>query len=349
LGRPRWPMCWLDAADRRGAGGAGARPGAAACQRGQGRDLALRAGSKLGAGYRFATRVLVTGPVQGGDRAGRHRAGGRGRPDLADRPAGRSGGAAGEGRAEGRDGAVPVLGRRAAPAGARSAADQPAHVGYNAAVSGLNLNFNRAYFEWKTGGRRLAHLGRCAGRTLPARRRHGAGRRGSSADAPLFTYALRGGWRNGRWRRPRWARGAAAGCRCATPGPMWPRCSGRWPGRRGSRWRLGERVGSVPPGEEIGRVESEPLPEVLRDMLRFSTNLTAECVGLTASGQGSLEASGKAHVRLGAGGVRGEFRHARPFRAGRAVAGDGGGDGEDAGAGRAREARAEGRSCATSG
>ena len=29
------------------------------------------------------------------------------------------------------------------------AADQPAHVGYNAAVSGLNLNFNRAYFEWK--------------------------------------------------------------------------------------------------------------------------------------------------------------------------------------------------------
>jgi D-alanyl-D-alanine carboxypeptidase/D-alanyl-D-alanine-endopeptidase (penicillin-binding protein 4) len=52
-------------------------------------------------------------------------------------------------------------------------------------------------------------------------------------------------------------------------------------------------VASVPPGQEIGRVESEPLPEVLRDMLKFSTNLTAECVGLTASGQASLEASGR--------------------------------------------------------
>jgi D-alanyl-D-alanine carboxypeptidase/D-alanyl-D-alanine-endopeptidase (penicillin-binding protein 4) len=41
----------------------------------------------------------------------------------------------------------------------------------------------------------------------------------------------------------------------------------------------------------LGRVESEPLTEVLRDMLKFSTNLTAECVGLTASGLTSLEAS----------------------------------------------------------
>ncbi|MGB4909455.1 MAG: D-alanyl-D-alanine carboxypeptidase, partial [Tabrizicola sp.] len=63
---------------------------------------------------------------------------------------------------------------------------------------------------------------------------------------------------------------------------------------QGIKLAAGERVASVPPGEEIGRVDSDPLPEVLRDMLKFSTNLTAECVGLTASGQGSLEASGKA-------------------------------------------------------
>jgi serine-type D-Ala-D-Ala carboxypeptidase/endopeptidase (penicillin-binding protein 4) len=63
---------------------------------------------------------------------------------------------------------------------------------------------------------------------------------------------------------------------------------------QGIRLSVGERVASVPSGNEIGRVESEPLPEVLRDMLKFSTNLTAECVGLTASGQASLEGSGKA-------------------------------------------------------
>jgi serine-type D-Ala-D-Ala carboxypeptidase/endopeptidase (penicillin-binding protein 4) len=50
----------------------------------------------------------------------------------------------------------------------------------------------------------------------------------------------------------------------------------------------------LPAGVELGRVESEPLTEVLRDMLKFSTNLTAECVGLAASGLSTLEASGRA-------------------------------------------------------
>jgi D-alanyl-D-alanine carboxypeptidase/D-alanyl-D-alanine-endopeptidase (penicillin-binding protein 4) len=63
---------------------------------------------------------------------------------------------------------------------------------------------------------------------------------------------------------------------------------------QGIRLAVGERVASVPAGDEIGRVESDPLPEVLRDMLRYSTNLTAECVGLAASGAPGLEASGRA-------------------------------------------------------
>ncbi len=53
-------------------------------------------------------------------------------------------------------------------------------------------------------------------------------------------------------------------------------------------------MGTPPQGREIGRVESDPLTEVLRDMLRFSTNLTAECVGLAASRQQSLAASARA-------------------------------------------------------
>jgi D-alanyl-D-alanine carboxypeptidase/D-alanyl-D-alanine-endopeptidase (penicillin-binding protein 4) len=60
---------------------------------------------------------------------------------------------------------------------------------------------------------------------------------------------------------------------------------------QGIKLGLGERAGALPEGREIARVESEPLTEVLRDMLRFSTNVTAECVGLTASGLGGLEAS----------------------------------------------------------
>ncbi len=48
---------------------------------------------------------------------------------------------------------------------------------------------------------------------------------------------------------------------------------------------------SAAQGTEIARVDSEPLTDVLRDMLRFSTNLTAEVVGLSASGAQSLTAS----------------------------------------------------------
>ena len=51
----------------------------------------------------------------------------------------------------------------------------------------------------------------------------------------------------------------------------------------------------------------DPLPDVLRRMLRHSTNLTAEVVGLTSSGAGGLRASGGAmsdwlRGRLGAEG-----------------------------------------------
>ena len=59
----------------------------------------LYALEKLGAGYRFATRVLATGPLQGGIVQGDIVLAGGGDPTLADRPAGRSGGAAGRRRA----------------------------------------------------------------------------------------------------------------------------------------------------------------------------------------------------------------------------------------------------------
>ena len=116
---------------------------------------------------------------------------------------------------------------------------------------------------------------------------------------------------------------------------MWPRCSGRWPGRRGSGWKPGERVLVGSAGRASwGGWKASRLPEVLRDMLKFSTNLTAECVGLTASGAAGLEASARVDVGLGAGerfGVAFEMHdHSGPWRA---VAGHGGGDGAGAGPG----------------
>lgn len=252
---------------------------------------ALYALDRLGPDHRFVTRVLATGPVTGGMVQGDLVLVGGGDPtlqtdqlgDLVARLA--KGGLRG---ATGRflywDGALPAL--------RGIAEDQPDHVGYNAAISGLCLNFNRVHFEWKRDGTdwRVAVDAR-GERFVPAvgRVRVAVAQR----EAPLFTYA---------------------------PGPVeeWTVASGAL-GKGGSRWlpvrdpgayvaevfrtlargqgiglEPGERATALPAGSELGRLESEPLATVLRDMLRFSTNLTAECVGLAASGLTTLEASGRA-------------------------------------------------------
>lgn len=251
----------------------------------------LYALEKLGAGYRFATRIIATGPVQGGVVQGDIVLAGGGDPtlqtdqlgDLAARLA-KAGLQGATGRFLYWDGALPRLDQ--------IAGDQPAHVGYNAAVSGLNLNFNRACFEWKkVDGAWRTTVDARGERFLPGvdMVRVDVAQR----DVPLFTYA------SGRVEE--WTVASAAlgkgGSRwlpVRDPGAYVAEVFRTLARAQGIKLAAGERVASVPPGEEIGRVDSDPLPEVLRDMLKFSTNLTAECVGLTASGQGSLEASGKA-------------------------------------------------------
>lgn len=251
----------------------------------------LYALEKLGAGYRFMTRVLAIGPVSNGMVQGDIVLVGGGDPtlqtdqlgDLVARLA-QSGLKGATGRFLYWDGALPRLDA--------ISADQPDHVGYNAAISGLCLNFNRAYFEWKKvdgqwqtsvdarGERFLPQVGMV--RVAVAQR-----------EAPLFTY--------GRGRIEEWTVASAAlgkgGSRwlpVRDPGAYVAEVFRTLARAQGIRLEPGERAAALPAGQEIGRVESEPLPEVLRDMLRYSTNLTAECVGLTASGQTSLAASGRA-------------------------------------------------------
>jgi len=50
-------------------------------------------------------------------------------------------------------------------------------------------------------------------------------------------------------------------------------------------------TGSAPTGTELAQLGSPQLGPILRDMLRFSTNLTAEVVGLSASRAGNLRGS----------------------------------------------------------
>lgn len=252
---------------------------------------ALYALDRLGRDHRFATRVLATGPVSNGMIQGDLVLAGGGDPtlqtdqlgDLVARLA-----ASGVKGATGRflwwDGALPAV--------EGIAADQPAHVGYNAAVSGLCLNFNRVHFEWKRAGSDWQVAVDARGERF--RPEVGMVRVGiRSREAPLFTYD--------RGPVEEWTVASGA---LGKGGSRW--LPVREPGRyvaevfrtlaraQGMRLEPGEPVAVLPSGAELGRVESEPLPEVLREMLRYSTNLTAECVGLTASGVRELAESARA-------------------------------------------------------
>jgi D-alanyl-D-alanine carboxypeptidase/D-alanyl-D-alanine-endopeptidase (penicillin-binding protein 4) len=154
-------------------------------------------------------------------------------------------------------------------------------VGYNPPVGAVNLNYNRVHFEWKrAAGDWTLSMEARAIRYSPAVQVA----RVDLADRalPVFTYEDRDGI--DRWTVARGALGNGGS---------------RWlPVRRPSDYAgevfrtLARSQGIVlrpgPPapgatGTVIAEWQSQPLPIVLADMLEYSTNLTAEVCGLTAS------------------------------------------------------------------
>ncbi len=236
----------------------------------------------LGREFRFPTRLLATGPVTGGRLEGDLILAGGGSPvlstdDLGDMAAALK--AAGLRRVAGRfrvwGGALPYL-RELDP-------DQPDYFGYNPCVSGINLNFNRVNFAWaKTGGDFRLGMDARGERFVPEVTMAGA--RLAERDLPIFTY-------DGEGPREMWSVARSA---LNKEGSRW------LPVRRpeayaGDVFRVLARAQgiSLPEAEvadglpEGARVllerQSDPLPVILKDMLKFSTNLTAEAVGMTAS------------------------------------------------------------------
>ena len=265
---------------------------------------ALYALARLGPEFRFSTRVLATGPVVEGVVQGDLMLVGAGDPTLQTDQLGdlaASLAARGVKSATGRF----LTWDRALPSVLRISDEQPVQVGYNPSISGLNLNFNRVHFEWKRANDGWSTAMDARGeRFVPAVRM--AKMRVVARDTPVFTFE---------------SNGAAEEWTVATTAL----------GKGGSRWLpvrhpalyVGEvfhtlaRAQGVtlpdpqptqdaPLGQELAAVESAPLAEILRDMLRFSTNITAEAVGLRASGATTLAASGAAmsdwaHATYGVG------------------------------------------------
>lgn len=252
---------------------------------------ALYALDRLGAEYRFVTRVLATGPVVDGVVEGDLVLVGGGDPTLQTDQLGdlvallaKTGVRAATGGLRYWEGALPAL--------RGIAKDQPDHVGYNAALSGLNLNFNRVHFEWKraSGDWQVAIDAR-GERFVPAV--SGVKVAVVTREAPLFTYdfgpveswtVASGALGNGgsRWLPVR------------DPGAYVAEVFRTLARAQGIDLSPPKRIETRPEGTELARAESEPLAEVLRDMLLYSTNVTAEAVGLTASGAAGIAASARA-------------------------------------------------------
>ncbi|WP_371258141.1 D-alanyl-D-alanine carboxypeptidase/D-alanyl-D-alanine endopeptidase [Jannaschia sp. CCS1] len=157
------------------------------------------------------------------------------------------------------------------------------HVGYNPAISALNLNFNRVHFEWERVGEDYTISMDARSASLrPAVQV--ARMRVEERTTPVYTYS--DAESHDAWTVARGALGDAGS---------------RWlPVRRPAAYmaevfqtlmgRHGVRLPS--PTYELSAPEtalvlaehvSDPLDEILRGMMRWSTNLTAEVVGLMAT------------------------------------------------------------------
>ncbi len=242
---------------------------------------ALYALDALGSGHQFKTVLCATGGVVGGEVQGDLVLIGGGDPTLdTDALAGmaaslREAGIIGvKGTFKVFEGSLPVV--------ARIDPEQPDHVGYNPGVSGIALNFNRVHFEWKrgTGGYRVTMDGRTekyrpavAMAVMAVRDR----------NAPVYTYEDAGGRDNWTVARGALGKGGARWLPVRKPGLYAGDVFATLAGAHGIRLGKPVIIEELPFGQPLVTHKSPPLWIILRDMLKFSTNVTAEMIGLSAS------------------------------------------------------------------
>ncbi|MFN3260542.1 MAG: D-alanyl-D-alanine carboxypeptidase/D-alanyl-D-alanine-endopeptidase [Pikeienuella sp.] len=236
----------------------------------------------LGPDHRFETRLVASGTLEGGSLSGDLVLQGGGDPETDSE-------------------ALDLLAFRAKEAGLdfvsgrflvdagllptveRIDPTQPDTAAYNPSVGGLNLNYNRVFVEWRRRGGAPSLSVEARAETLSPVTAAVRVEAHDVVSAP-GAFAYLGG------APETWHVAATA----------LARDGGRWlPVRRPADYagevfvRQADEAGlRLPPPEPgaapavadvIARVESRPLADILTDMMRYSTNLTAEAVGLAAT------------------------------------------------------------------
>jgi serine-type D-Ala-D-Ala carboxypeptidase/endopeptidase (penicillin-binding protein 4) len=247
---------------------------------------------RLGAGFRFRTQVLAAGTVANERLNGDLILVGGGDPTL-------DTDALAELAKQVRDAGISqVTGKylyysAGLPQLTQIDAEQADYLGYNPAISGLNLNFNRVYFEWKKQGAEFVT-------SMDARSDHYQPTISTASisivdrDLPIFTYK----------DEPDVERWTVARSALNKAGSRWlpVRHPDRYTAEVFRYFALSHGISldpaiatnQLPQGAVLAQRFSQPLPDLAKDMLEFSTNLTAEILGLYASGGASLAASASA-------------------------------------------------------
>ncbi|QUJ76652.1 D-alanyl-D-alanine carboxypeptidase/D-alanyl-D-alanine-endopeptidase [Sulfitobacter albidus] len=242
---------------------------------------ALYALDALGPTHRFETRLMTTGGIVDGVVQGDLILAGGGDPTLdTDRLAGMAAQLKALG-VTGVKGAFKVF-DKALPRLDRIDPEQPDQVGYNPGVSGLALNYNRVHFEWKRGGNGYAVTmdGRSE-RLRPAVRF--AAMRVVDRQSPIYTYADGEGRDNWTVARPALGNGGARWLPVRKPGLYAAEVFAVLAGAEGIALGVPGFVDTLPEADAIVTDRSRDLRTIAREMLKWSTNLTAEMLGLAAT------------------------------------------------------------------
>ncbi len=242
---------------------------------------AVYAIGSLGSEHRFVTRVLARGEIVDGVLEGDLILAGGGDPHLATDDLARiAERLRDEGLREVRgrflvwEGALPVV-RSIDPS-------QLAHVGYSPAVSGLNLNFNRVHFEWRPNA---------AGYSVTMDARSDTRRPDvtmatmqiADRDIPVYTYSDGGGVDNWTVAKGALGEGGARWLPVRYPALYAADVFRTVCAAAGIKMPAGRISADQPAGRPLVLYPSPPLSEIVAEMLKYSTNLTAEAIGMAAS------------------------------------------------------------------
>lgn len=235
----------------------------------------------LGFEHRFITRVLARGgAIQGGTLRGDLVLQGGGDPTLQTADLARMADALiaqGLRRVEGRflvdDTALPEI--------SEITAGQPVQAGYNPAISGLNLNYNRVHFQWaRSGGQMQLTMDARSNREVPP---VSVIAMGAHDGGPVYTYAERNAREAWTVSRQALGNGGSRWLPVRRPGAYTGDVLRALLAARGCAIPASQRARAGSGGVVLAEHRSAQASEMAREMLRFSTNITAECVGLTAA------------------------------------------------------------------